>query len=487
MRLRLRFAARLGRAAKQNLVPSRTMNETASPPVASEASSPPSVVPTPGPPQRAIGRPWNYLRAPWGLLLTLVRHPWRTLGVIVLLALIGVGTFLAGVQLWADYHFKKAKEAVGRYHNAEAREHLDACFTVWPDDPDVLFLAARTARRLRAFDRADQYLDEYFRLRGEDEDLTLERVLLKAARGEMDRVEVFCKNLVSKGHPATPLILEALVAGYAHSYRLREAGFCLQKWLELQPDNTQALMDRGLLHELQSHQQEAVDSYRRAVELDPELDEARIRLAACLVDLTQSNEALPHLEHLRRRRPENVEVLLDLARCRDLQGRPGEAERLLEEAAARQPRYGPVLTQLGILTLRQGRLAEAEKWLKKASVEALGDYMTHHHLANCLRLEGKLKEARQVEDHLKQIEADQKRLREIVAHDMPLNPHSAALDYELGMIYLRSGAVAEGKHWLERAVKEDPDYLPARRALAMYYERMGQPGRAQRYREQAGP
>jgi tetratricopeptide (TPR) repeat protein len=465
------------------------MNETVPPAAASEAlpppvAPPPMSHPTEGTTRRFVRSCWL---APWRVLRALLRRPLRTLGIMALLGLIGLATLLFGAQLWASYHYKKAKAAVEHYHNAEARQHLQACLQVWPDDPDVLFLAARTARRLRAFDLADQYLDDYFHQRGEDDDLRLERVLLRAARGEMDAVERFCKDLVSKGDPATPLILEALVDGYAHSYRLREADFCLQMWLELQPDNTQALMDRGLLYELQSKQQEAAASYRRAVELDSELDEARIRLAACLVDLTQADEALPHLEYLRRHRPESVEVMLDLARCRELQGNRQDAEDLLDEAITLHPAYGPALMQRGILALRQGRLAEAEKWLRKASVVGLGDYQTHHHLAACLRQEGKLQEAKHIDNRLKQIEADQKRLREIVARDMPADPHNPALDYELAQIYLRSGAIAEGKHWLENALKENPRYQPALEAMAMYYNRMGQAGRAQRQRDLARP
>ncbi len=41
-------------------------------------------------------------------------------------------------------------------------------------------MATRAARRLEAFEEAEQFLDRYRAVRGEDDDLLLERVLLRA-------------------------------------------------------------------------------------------------------------------------------------------------------------------------------------------------------------------------------------------------------------------------------------------------------------------
>jgi tetratricopeptide (TPR) repeat protein len=403
-----------------------------------------------------------------------------------LLPLIGLGAVVAGQQVWAYRHFQAARLAVEKYHNDEAREHLDACLRAWPDDAETLLLAARVARRVQAFDRADDYLGRYRRLRGEDDDLILERVLLRAARGDVEGVGRFCRTLIDQGHPDMPLVFEALTAGYVRVYRLREAETCLALWLERQPDDCQALFYRGLVRELQTRQQDAIADYRRVVELDTGHDEARQRLAGCLVDLTQASEALHHLEYLHRRRPEDPLVVVDLARCRDLLGEQAEAEKMLDDLLARQPRFAPALTQRGILAARSGQFAKAEDWLRQSSAISPGDYQTHYQLSLCLRHRDKVREAKDLEVHLKDLESDAKRLREIVMRDMPLNFHNASLHQELAMIYLRAGASQEALRWLESALREDPGHVPTHQTLALYYQRMGQRGRAVRHLELAG-
>jgi tetratricopeptide (TPR) repeat protein len=407
--------------------------------------------------------------------------------VVGLVALILFGAAAGGLYLWASHEFRLAREDVERYHYNDAKTHLQLCLRVWPNDPDTLLLAARVARRLRAYGLANEYLDGYLRVRGEDDNLIVERALLRAERGDLDAVSRFCFSLVKQGHPDTPLILEALSAGYIRMYRLKDADVSLGLWLDQQPDNTQALMFRGLIQELQAMQQEAAPTYRRVLELDPEQDEARLRLAGLLVDLTQAPEALTQLEYLRRRLPDNPMVLVDLARCHDLLGQQPEAEQVLDELLDRVPSLTPALTQRAILAIRADRLDQAERLLRRAAATSPGDYQAHYQLSLCLRLRGQTKEAQAVQGQLKQIEDDNKRLREIITYDMPQNPHKASLHHEMGMIALRAGALNEAMRWFESALREDPEFAPTHRALALFYERMGQRGRALRELELAGP
>src|SRR2546428_180544 len=78
-----------------------------------------------------------------------------------LLALLATGLALAGPHLRAWYHFRAAQKATARYHNRQAIHHLQACLRVWPADADVLLLAARAARRARAYEEAERLLEQY--------------------------------------------------------------------------------------------------------------------------------------------------------------------------------------------------------------------------------------------------------------------------------------------------------------------------------------
>src|SRR5439155_24567809 len=154
------------------------------------------------------------------------------------------------------------------------------------------------------------------------EEVTLERDLIRAQRGDVAGVENQLLRFIEHDHPDTLLILEALCQGYIKSYRLPHALRCLERWLERRPDDVQALLWRAEVEQLRSSTQEALADYRRVVELSPEHDSARLRLAELLAAEHQPAEAVPHFERLRQRQPANPPVLLGLARCRALAGRP---------------------------------------------------------------------------------------------------------------------------------------------------------------------
>jgi tetratricopeptide (TPR) repeat protein len=374
---------------------------------------------------------------------------------------------------------------VAHYHNLDAIAHLEVCVKQWPDHAETLLLAARTARRMKAFADAERYLDHYRHACGDDDDLTLERVLLRAEQGDVDVVAKFCSTLVAQEHPATPLILEALAAGYARVYRLGEAESTVDFWLEREPDNPQALVYRGQLLELRQRPTDAVASYRRAVEVDPDYDEARQRLVGALIDLQQATEALPQLEHLRRHWPHNVAVLVELGRCRAQLGEVAEAEALLDEVLEQMPAYIPALEERGLVAMRTGQVEQAEPWLRKATVLAPGSYRAHYQLSLCLQQRGKIEEARVIHARAKQIEADNRRFSEIIRDRMARTPHDPGLHFELGMIAFRAGSTREGLRWLESALREDPRHAQTHRALSVYYQKAGQTGRASRHRELA--
>jgi tetratricopeptide (TPR) repeat protein len=406
--------------------------------------------------------------------------------VLVLLTLAGAGAALAGVEGWALYHFRAARLAVERYHNLEAQEHLAACLHVWPHDTATLLLAARTARRMGAFDEAEVLLDRC-RDRTGNEDLALERLLLQTMRGDVDGAGKVCRDLVEKDHPATPLVLEALAYGFMNMYRVQEAAFVLHVWLERQPDNTQALVLQGVLFANGGRHDDATATFAHVLELDPQHDEARLRLANLLVDLGHARDALPHLEYLRRRQPDSMELQVTLARCRDLLGEQEEAEKILDDVLARQPDYPAALAERGKLALRDGQMADAERLLRDAAARQPGDYQLHYRLYLVLKQNGKADEAREEQELMKRLEADLRRINEIMTRQMQLTPHDPALHCEVGTLTMRSGTPREAERWFLSALKEDPDYAPAHKALADYYQRIGNLREAARHRQWAGP
>jgi Tfp pilus assembly protein PilF len=392
----------------------------------------------------------------------------------VLLGLVGVGLALALPHLQAWYHFRAARSELERYHNPQAIRHLQACLDTWRDDPDVLLLAARAARRARSYSEAERLLERYQQARGLDA-AAAEQLLLSAER-RVDQVADLCWRYVEQGRPDKPLLLEALTRGYLRQYRLAEARLSLNRWLQEQPDNAQAHFLDGLFHLDYAHARSAAEaSYRRAVELDPDHEEARVGLAVTLIEARKFAEAVEHLEEVRHRQPDNLSAQVGLAECLSALGRREEAVRGADGVLARQPDHAPALSLRGRLALEEGQPAQAETWLRQAAERDPSTHRTLYSLVQCLREIGKEEEARQVQRQLEQTEQDLARFNEIVTKEMLERPRDPALHHTLGRLLLRAGHREEGLHWVHSALRLDPQFAPARQTLAEYQQKAKAP------------
>src|SRR5262249_23362006 len=284
-----------------------------------------------------------------------------------LLALFGFGAWMGARQIWAWHEFRAGRTALERYHPLEASKHFDACLKVWPNDPDALVLAARAARRLDAYEKAEELLNRAHGMK-RNYDPTTERLMLRAARGELDQVEKICQARVEQNDPDSSLILEALVSGAIRASRLRYADNCVHAWLEREPDSALAHYYKGALFEFMAVRQEAAAAFKHALELDPQLDPARLQLAIQLLDLLRAAEAVPHLEYLQAQQPDDPRIPVYLAQCQFQMGKQAEAEAILDDVLAREPDFPPALTERAKLAmLRPGHMAEAESLLRRAT------------------------------------------------------------------------------------------------------------------------
>jgi predicted Zn-dependent protease len=417
----------------------------------------------------------------------LVLHPGRVLGVAVLLGLIALGGSVAARHAQAFYHFRTGRTDLLCHHNRDALTHFQACLRTWPNDRDVLLLAARACWRLKDFTQAAQYLRDYQRVAGATDDYTRESFLVMAASGEIDKAEKYCRERIDHQDPATPVILEALVAGCMRQYRLGHALAFLQQWLEFQPDDIQALFFQVSMDHLGNRLDEAIARYRRILQLDPEFQAARLGLATTFIEARRYQEALPYAEAARQREPHNAAALILLFQCQDGLGQSAAAEETLDQVLAENPHQPIALATRGRLALRRGQLKEAETWLRLSLVYAPGNFQARYHLGQCLLQRGNIAEAEKQQQMMKQVERDQKRLRQIMMEEMSQKPHDPALKQEAAMIALRSGDAEGAMRWLHSALRDDPTSVPLHRFLAEYYQNIGNQERAAYHRQFVPP
>lgn len=400
------------------------------------------------------------------LLAALRRRPRLALLAALSLALLALAGVLLGPHLRALYHARAADRAIERWDFDEARAHLAVCLEVWPDSGPTRFLAARTARRAGRLDEAEEHLRHFQARHGASQQTALEWALLRVERGEVEDVEGHLRSTVGPDDPDAPLVLEALARGYLLTDRLMTLLECTDLWLQVRPRDTHALYWRGLAWERLANWPGALAAYREAVEADPENAGARLRLAELLLDQGGSpEEALGHFERVRDRRPSDSAVALGLARCHRALGRTAAARDLLDRLLADHPDHARALAERGRLAVDEGDAAAAEAWLRKAVALAPDDREALYGLTRALRGQEKQDEARELDERLARLDADLRRLQEVIAA-VARDPRNPAPRSEAGDIYLRHGRREEGLRWLGSALRIDPSYPPARAALA---------------------
>ncbi|HKB35772.1 MAG TPA: tetratricopeptide repeat protein [Gemmataceae bacterium] len=404
----------------------------------------------------------------------------RLLLISFLLLLIAAGLYVPFHSWRTHARLRSAREALAAQQFDRAREHLLAFLETQPNSAEGHLLLARACRRGGRLDEAEVALDVCELLRVPAEDVALERALITVQQGDLS-LEGELQAQVEAGHPESPRILEALVGGYRKNYLLRSMLSALGTWLEREPGCVEALLLRGWVHEQQKNYEAAVEDYRLAVESDPGHDQARLHTAQALLLAGKPGEAVATFEELHRRKAD-PRAALGLAQCWRQLGRTAQARQLLQQQAAEQPGDFPVLLELGQLLLETGHAADAETWLRKALKRSPHDYQAHYSLAASLGQQGKLDEERKIQARTQELRDDLAHMAELM-EKLQAQPNDAALRYDIARVFLRSGEEKEGVLWLQSALRANPSYKPAHRALADYYEKTHRPSLAARHRQ----
>jgi tetratricopeptide (TPR) repeat protein len=418
----------------------------------------------------------------WHTIETAVRrHPWIWFSA-ALVCILAVVAYVVYPQVSAEVHCRRAEEALARSLRvkggaplAEARDHLASCLKVWPNKPRVNFLMAQAARRAGDLDDAARYLERAEQAGWVVEAIDLEKALAAVQKGDLERMEPVLASFVQRDHPDKLLILEALVQGCRRTYQLPKALTYLDTWLAAQPDSVRALLWRGEALLLAGRHTDALADYRTAIQLDPQEDEARLKLAELYLVLHQPADARPHFTELLKRQPDQAEALLGLARCNVEQGDAVEAVNLLDRLLALQPEHAAALAERGKIAVDAGNFTDAEKWLRHAARVAPFERETLYNLYRCLTVNGSANEAEECLARIKRIDEDRKRLDELKAA-LVTSPHDASLRCEMGLILLRNGQDKEGLRWLQDALRQQPEHAAARQALEDYYRRTTEAG-----------
>jgi tetratricopeptide (TPR) repeat protein len=408
-----------------------------------------------------------------------------TVGGLTLAGLaVGLGVVIAGLANRTELELIAADDALHRHDPWAARIRLDRFLAGRPNDYRGLILAAQAARRSDSCADAERFLSS-FELRYDPTDASqLEWTLLGVQQGDLAGDEDRLRAAVSLKHPESAAMLEALAKGYVVAYRLPDALATVTALLDQIPDHAPGLLLRGDVLDRRRKTDEAELDYRRAVDAAPESAAAHVALAGLLSRTGRTREAIYHYQIAQRFRPADRAARLGLARAFCDAADLDEARRQLDELLAADPEDADALVERGRTALRKDRAAEAEPFLADAVRVAPWRRDAHQLLLAAVKALGRT-------DAIVRCEARRSELRneDAVGGRLKLRardaPRDATVRWELWEWSLRNGEVEDGRAWLAEILRIDSRHRQAHAALADYFERAGQPRRAEMHRADA--
>jgi len=407
-------------------------------------------------------------------ILERVRRRGRLLLILGILGLIGACTYITVRSLRGASLYREAERALEANDLAGARASLLACLEIRPNNPEVLYLLARTDRRAGDYQAASTYLELCRQCGGVPEAIELENGLAAFQRGQLSvPLERMLWAYVQNGHPDAVPILEAMSKGYLKTFRLPQALACLTTWLERRPQDTQGLLLRGQALEKMQRPQDALTDYGQIIEIDPQSSEAREKLAEVLVQTKQFEQAAEQFEWLRQRKPREPAILLGLARCYRALGKSDQAEPLLDTLLKDFPDHVDALVERGNIYFEARQVEKAEANFRHAALRQPYHREAIYQLILCLNQLNKKSELEKWKGRLAGIDNGLKRLGEITKK-IAQTPTDPDLRCEAGKIFLTNGNDKDGLRWLESALQEKPDHQETHKILRDFYRDRGQ-------------
>jgi tetratricopeptide (TPR) repeat protein len=262
---------------------------------------------------------------------------------------------------------------------------------------------------------------------------------------------------------------------------------CLSMRIDLAPDDYQPYEWRGRVLENLNDRRGAIRDYAKAIELNPDLTSARLRLAELQLETAEIEEAAKNLELLTSQFPDRIDIKARLGQCRFMQGREDDARPLLEAAVKEMPDDPSLLLTLSKLDMVSHNWSQAERWLRHALELDPTDLESRFNLVSCLEHAGRRQEAEVERDRHQKDSAMLNRVSKILQTDAEHPSRDPDALYEVGSVFLKVNNTRVGLWWLNRVLQLNPDHQATHKTLAEYYESKGEKDLAAQHRRRLKP
>jgi Tfp pilus assembly protein PilF len=230
--------------------------------------------------------------------------------------------------------------------------------TVLPDyEPAIVSYAVLLARTGKPDDAMD-FLNQRQASMPKSAAVTAAQAEVKSIQGNSGEAQRLAQEALKLNPDYRPAMV-TLARDHYRSRRLDLALYALKGILDgygeenppRDKNNAEAHLIRGLIYKEQGLRGPSIQELQKALELRPDLVEARVQLSSYFLEAGNAADAQQLLEPALRFDADNVIAHLNLGDAYRLLGRPADSKRELEWVKARDPSIAQVHYNLGLLYL----------------------------------------------------------------------------------------------------------------------------------------
>lgn len=338
---------------------------------------------------------------------------------------------------------------------AEAEAEIDTALKRDADSSEANLLKAEIRRAQKDSDGAIRHFDAAIKANAGNVAALLGRATVLLDLGREDEAQADIQTVFARvpKHPIASY-LSAYVLAKKKDYRgaldaIQGAGPALG-------NHAPSLLLLGAVNYALNQLEQSVDSLTRYVQAVPNNPRARKLLAAGLVRMNEAQRAVDTLKPVLDQTPDDAQALSLMGAAYTQMRKVAEATTYYERAAEAAPETVGIRTQLALSHLASGQTGRAID-----DLEAAVDLDPNASQAGVMLALVKLRQG----DFDGTLEAAQMLKERMKDNPLPLNLMGAA--------YLGKGNVAEARQTFETALKQSPDFHPARMNLAQIDLREG--------------